>query len=257
MDMDRQLVEALSRGLRILDCFRLESPRLGNAEVARMTGLACSTVSRLTYTLVKEGYLEYDAGERTYRLGLRLLSLQPAVLAQTGLTDTIVPHLTELAEQTGETVLLSVYEHYALVAVKAAVPIDRHAARPVGYTYPVSGTAMGRAYVATCSAREMDDIVMHLNEGSEQLETALRTEFDEAATSYRQRGYCTALGIASPNKHSVAVPLHLQRLGRRMTMSVGGPAHRVTRQMLHGQIGPLLVRAAVAIERAFSREAQA
>ena len=81
MTADRQFVTALARGLEILDCFSPTRPLLTNGELSRLTGMASSSVSRLTHTLVKLGHLDYDADRGAYRVGLRVLSLQPAAMA--------------------------------------------------------------------------------------------------------------------------------------------------------------------------------
>lgn len=52
---------------------------LGNGELAERTGLARSTVSRLTQSLVEMGFLQYDAALRAYRLGVPVLSLAHAM----------------------------------------------------------------------------------------------------------------------------------------------------------------------------------
>ena len=57
---DRHFVTALSRGLEVLGCFRSGDKLLGNVDIARRCGLPKSTVSRLTYTLTRIGYLHYD-----------------------------------------------------------------------------------------------------------------------------------------------------------------------------------------------------
>ena len=54
---DRKFVEALSRGLDVLRAFSQGSVILGNQDIARITGLPKPTVSRMTYTLTKLGYL--------------------------------------------------------------------------------------------------------------------------------------------------------------------------------------------------------
>lgn len=55
---DRHFVTALARGLEVLSAFRSRDRLLGNQELARRCGLPKSTISRLTYTLTREGYLE-------------------------------------------------------------------------------------------------------------------------------------------------------------------------------------------------------
>ena len=56
---DRHFVTALARGLDVLSAFRSRDRTLGNQELARRCGLPKSTISRLTYTLTKQGYLEH------------------------------------------------------------------------------------------------------------------------------------------------------------------------------------------------------
>src|SRR6187402_2739745 len=68
---DRHFVTALARGLDLLACFRARDRVLSNQELARRSGLPKSTISRLTYTLTKIGYLEPAglSGGPGYRLG--------------------------------------------------------------------------------------------------------------------------------------------------------------------------------------------
>src|SRR5690606_5452262 len=54
---DRQFVTALARGLEVLSCFRASNVALGNQDIARLCRLPKSTVSRLTTTLTRLGYL--------------------------------------------------------------------------------------------------------------------------------------------------------------------------------------------------------
>src|SRR3954469_1406866 len=55
---DRHFVTALARGLEVLSVFRPQDRVLGNQELARRARLPKSTVSRLTYTLTRLGFLE-------------------------------------------------------------------------------------------------------------------------------------------------------------------------------------------------------
>lgn len=54
---------SLSRGLQLLRTFRNGIGALTNAEMADRTGLARLTVSRLTRTLVENGFLHYDIAQ--------------------------------------------------------------------------------------------------------------------------------------------------------------------------------------------------
>ena len=79
---DRHFVTALARGLEVLACFRHGDRVLGNQELARRCGLAKSTISRLTYTLTKLGYLIYVEDSAKYSLGTATLSLGSAMLSR-------------------------------------------------------------------------------------------------------------------------------------------------------------------------------
>src|SRR5687767_15616748 len=62
-DGDRQFATTLARGLEVLRCFTPLEPMLGNKEISVRTGLPKPTVSRLTYTLTKLGYLRHNRSE--------------------------------------------------------------------------------------------------------------------------------------------------------------------------------------------------
>ena len=66
---DRQFVTALARGLEVLRAFGPGSGPLGNQEIAEFAGLPKPTVSRLTHTLTKLGYLNYLPRLGKYELG--------------------------------------------------------------------------------------------------------------------------------------------------------------------------------------------
>lgn len=246
---DPQFVAALSHGLAILRCFSAEQPTLTNGALARMTGMARSSVSRLTHTLVKLGYLDYDTGTGAYRLGLCVLPLQPAALAGTRVVETAAPEMQELADRIHGRVLLTVYDSFGLTVVHGACTNpDIPAPRGVGSRYQIPRRAMGRAYIASCSGHEQEQILVHLAEGDGARWGALQEERDQALRSYRGYGYCTSLGEIRPGNHSVSTAVHLPHLGRRLMLSCGGPSELLPERMLRDRVAPLLMRSASAIE---------
>ncbi|MBV8048098.1 MAG: helix-turn-helix domain-containing protein, partial [Paludibacterium sp.] len=77
---DRHFVTALARGLQVLAAFLPGEGSLSNQQLAQRTGLPKSTVSRLSYTLTRLGYLAQDAESGGYRPGLAGLSLAGGLL---------------------------------------------------------------------------------------------------------------------------------------------------------------------------------
>jgi Transcriptional regulator len=58
--MPSRLNRSLERGIELLRAFGPGAELLGNGDLAERTSLPKATVSRLTRTLVQEGYLEHD-----------------------------------------------------------------------------------------------------------------------------------------------------------------------------------------------------
>ena len=73
---------AVERALRVLDAFLQVRGDAGTTELARLTGINASTVSRTLSTLVDAGYVEHVPDTGRYRLGTHLLALSNHVLAR-------------------------------------------------------------------------------------------------------------------------------------------------------------------------------
>src|SRR6476659_11498121 len=78
---DRKFVTALARGLEVLRAFTPTEGLLGNGEIAERTRLPKPTVSRLTYTLTKLGYLSHIERLAKYQLAPAALALGYTALA--------------------------------------------------------------------------------------------------------------------------------------------------------------------------------
>lgn len=254
MPVDRQFIAALAHGLELLRCFTSEQPVLTNGALAQMTGMTRSLVSRLTYTLVKCGYLDYDAEARAYRLGFSVLSLQPTALSGTRIVESVMPQMQELAERLGARVLLTVYDNFGLTVVQGVCTNpDIPAPMLVGWRYAISRRAMGRTFLASTSGVEQERVLAHLAQGDSLKSELLHAELHHAVQSYRSRGFCTSLGEGRPGNNSISVALNLPHLGQRLFLSCGGPAQRLTERALNDHVAPLLMRSAAEIERSAPR----
>src|SRR5256885_11261311 len=93
---DRQFATTLARGLEVLRCFTPLEPLLGNKEISVRTGLPKPTVSRLTYTLTKLGYLRHNMRLGKYQLGSAVLSIGYPLLASMNVRQVARPPMKEL-----------------------------------------------------------------------------------------------------------------------------------------------------------------
>lgn len=102
-----EAVGPLERGLTVLRAMAAEpGVRQRPGDLARTTGLARSTVDRITSTLEHLGYLRAEGQDLL--LAPRLMELGNAYLSSAGLSGTLGPHATALADALDESVSVTV-----------------------------------------------------------------------------------------------------------------------------------------------------
>ena len=99
--MSNDGVIAVERALSILDCFSPQSPSMTLAELAAKSPLHKTTIFRLLNSLERSGYVVRNK-EGVYSLGSRLLYLGRVYERGFKLTDVVMPILTALTRDTGE-----------------------------------------------------------------------------------------------------------------------------------------------------------
>ena len=142
-------LSSVGSALRLLKAFTAEEPELGVTEIAKRLGVAKSTAHRLASTLVAEGFLEQNAVDGRYRLGLLLFSIGTLVRRRMNVSEQAVPHLQALCESSGETVHLAVLHDAEVVFLRNIE--SKQAIRPrsyLGVRKPAFCTSEGRALLA-------------------------------------------------------------------------------------------------------------
>lgn len=244
---DRQFVTALHRGLEILRAFRpTDRAGLGNRELAERTGLPNSTVSRLTFTLWKLNYIIYDEGTGRYRMGVPVLSLGYACLAGIQIRETAQVHMQELADKCGDGVLVALggrddmtMTYLACARSTGIISLQLS----VGSRISLSRSAMGRAYIASTTEGERNEILTKINErGDADYAELMRTSIDEARRQIADRGFYINVGGWQPDVNSVAVPFRSPDGNTpMMSFNLGGPAYNLPKEKLESELGPKLV----------------
>ncbi|MCW5719570.1 MAG: IclR family transcriptional regulator [Devosia sp.] len=152
---DRQFVEAFARGMQLFEALSKHKKSMTNGDLARATGLPPSTISRLSYTAMKLGYLSHSGNGRAYQLTPKTLNLGYSVLSGMALIDRCTPLLKTLSEKTGQTVGLCVRDKLHVSFVQVEVGADLFALRfAVGGRLPVATSAAGIATLCILSERE-------------------------------------------------------------------------------------------------------
>jgi len=241
-DIDRKFVVALARGLEVLRAFTPSEGLLGNQEIATRTGLPKATVSRLTYTLMRLGYLSHFTRLGKYQLAPAAMSLGYSALANMRVRQIARPFMQELADYSKASVALGSRDRLNLVYIEHCRSETGVTLRlDLGSRVPLATTAMGRALLAALPANERDFLFGHIakNEGSRWPE--IRAGLEQAVDDVARRGFTLSAGDWQPDVSAVGVPLVPADGSAVVAFNCGAPAYQITRERLENDIGPRLV----------------
>jgi DNA-binding IclR family transcriptional regulator len=104
----RDLRTSLDRALAILDLISENGGSITNAELARRLSIPTSSCSYVLQRLERARYLTRSEETRRYELGIKVLGLAHGVLRDTGMPGVVDPILTEVAEKTGQAVIVAI-----------------------------------------------------------------------------------------------------------------------------------------------------
>lgn len=241
-DGERQSVRALERGLEVLRCFKPGDRYLGNQEIASRTGLPKPTVSRLTHTLTRLGYLNYSEKFGKYYLDTAVLALGYSFLANMDVRRIARPFMVELAEYAQASVALGVQDRLNMLYVEAyrstatvTLTLD------VGSQIPIATTSMGRALLCALPEAEREALLEQVRMRNEVDWQRIRAGVDLALKDFAERGFCLSLGDWKKDVHAVAAPLVPSDGSRILIFNCAGAAFQLRRHMLEDDLGPRLL----------------
>ncbi|MDB5796322.1 MAG: IclR family transcriptional regulator [Paucimonas sp.] len=242
---DRHFVTALARGLELLSCFRSGERLLGNQELAERARLPKSTVSRLTYTLTRLGYLQYDEPAGKYRLGTAALTLGSAMLSRLDIRQFARPQMQELAEFSRATVSLGIRDRLNMIYIEncrsqSALTLSLD----VGARIAIIQTAMGRAWLAAVSASERNDVLARVRDQDPQAWPEVEEKIARSAQEMHELGCCTSFGEWQPDVNAVAVAFRPAKGASVLSLNCGGPASTLTPAFLLDEVRPRLLEMA-------------
>ena len=254
---DRKFVVALARGLDVLRAFRPGDGVLGNLEIAARTGLPRPTVSRLTYTLTKLGYLTPVPRFGKYALAPAALALGYTALASQGIRPVAQPHMQMLADYAGGAVAVGARDRLSMVYLAQARGESALQVRlDLGARIPVASTAMGRALLAALSPGERAPLLDAIAERAGAEWPPLRDSIAASLETFARHGFTVSAGEWQEDVHAVGVPLLRGDGSPPLAFNCGAPAFRFTRQHLMDEIGPRLVAMVRTIEAALGGAVQ-
>ena len=206
-------VASLAKGLRVIEAFGADSPRLSIAEASARSGLDRAAARRALLTLEAEGYAACDG--KFFTLTPRVLRLGMAALAAMPLSQMVQPWLDQLSETIGRSCSAAILDGTEIVYVaRAAQKRVMSIGLMPGSRLPAHCTSMGRVLLAALPEEEARARI-------EASDLTPRTPFsvtDPAAVAARiaaasERGFAIIDQEVEIGLRSIAVPL-FDRRGR-------------------------------------------
>jgi IclR family pca regulon transcriptional regulator len=249
-------VEALARGLRIMETFSEKAPSLTLTEIASAVELDKSTVFRFIYTLEKQGYLERDPETKRYRPGLKVLRLGFTTLNSLDMAQIAQPYLKALSAKCGETTNMTVRSGAEIIYVlrndtQQIISVNLH----LGSRLPVHCTSMGKAQLIDLSRQELQDL---LGEGPyPKMGPNTITGLDALVTELndtRRRGYAVNDEELTAGLRSVSAPIREADGQVAAAINISVPSARVSRQELEHDMAPMMMETAREISLALGAD---
>lgn len=154
-------VNSVGKADQIIEAFKIED-ELSITELSKMLGYYPSAIHRFITTLEYLGYVERDPGNGKYRLGLKFLELGYLVFDRMDLRQRVRPVLKELADNSGETANLAIFDERreGIVFIdQIESPRDITMRLRVGEQAQLHATALGKVILAHLTSEKIQEIL--------------------------------------------------------------------------------------------------
>lgn len=222
--------------------FRPSDGLLGNQELAARTNLPKPTISRLTYTLTKLGYLTPVPRFEKYQLAPAAMALGYSALANMGIRHLSDPYRDQLMRETGGAVAIGARDRLSMIyfgqsrsELTVGVLLD------VGSKVPIATTAMGRAYLWALPDDERATLLREIKEHVGPNWPKVREGIERSGECIAKHGFAMSAGEWHNDIHAVGVALKLNDGTGPYAFNCGAPAFKFSEVLLKNDIGPRLV----------------
>jgi len=233
-------LEALARGLRVIEAFGRERKALTLSDVARLVDLPRASVRRTLTTLVRLGYAEMD--ERLFRLTPRILNLAGAYLASNTITGIVQPAIERLSEDVNEACSAAVLDGEDVVMIAHAAPRRViNVSAQVGFRLPAAASSLGRVLLAALDGPALDAFLASVQPTKLTSTTVVgKKELRKAILKARADGFSLVDQEAEIGFRSISVPL--RRIDGRVvaSLNIGVRSERCPLSTMRGVFLPKL-----------------
>ena len=227
-------VPAVDRAARIMTILAARTREMTLAEIVAATGYHKSSVHKILVTLCHHKFLVRDEFSKRYSLGIGLVQCGQAVLDNLNINRTAKSCLKELADFSGETANLGVLNGIQIVIVDSMeAESDIRVVPPVGTMDSVINKSSGKAVLAHFPTDLVGKIIERegLKANTKNSITSMKKFLKELDT-VREQGYATDFEEFREGISAVSAPIYDINGKVAGTLSIIGPAFRLTREKM-------------------------
>jgi IclR family transcriptional regulator, pca regulon regulatory protein len=206
----RNVVNSLSKGLRVLEAFTFERSEMTLSEVARHAGIDPGTAFRMLNTLVMLGYVARVPEGRRFRLTLKVIDLGLHAIGRADLRELARPILRSLVDEVSEAASLGVLDGADILYVERVragltrLGVDIR----IGTLIPAASGIIGHAILAFLPAAERERILeTPPRRSAATLQSLSKAELARTLELTRQRGYALQDSLFGNGLRVLAVPV--------------------------------------------------
>ncbi len=239
---ERDIMGGLAKGLKVIEAFTAEHPRLSISEAAEISGYDRATTRRCLLTLAELGYCAYDG--KYFTVTPRVLRLGTGCLASMPLPRIVQPWLDQLSEEIGQSTSVSILDDAEIVYVaRASQRRVMSIALMPGSRLPAYCTSMGRVLLAALPPER----AMELLSAAPLVQRTARTQTDvgelqRILQDVKVAGYASIDQEVEVGLRSIAVPLAGARGQALAALNVGLAATEEPMQAMVSRYLPALLR---------------
>ena len=230
-DDSRNVVNSLSKGLRVLEAFTFERPEMTLSEVARHAAIDPGTAFRMLNTLVMLGYVARVPEGRRFRLTLKVIDLGLHAIGRSDLRELARPILRSLVDEVSEAASLGVLDGADILYVERVragltrLGVDIR----IGTNIPAVSGVIGHAILAYLPAAERDRVLaLPPRRGELAAMPMTKAQLLQSLATVRRQGYALQDSMFGNGLRILAAPV-LDVDGYPVAaVSVAAPAIRLT-----------------------------
>lgn len=239
---ERDIMGGLAKGLKVVEAFTAEHPRLSISEAADISGYDRATTRRCLLTLAELGYCAYDG--KYFTVTPRVLRLGTGCLASMPLPRLVQPWLDRLSEEIGQSTSVSILDDAEIVYVaRASQRRVMSIALMPGSRLPAYCTSMGRVLLAALPSERALELLSagQLAQRTPKTQTDV-VELQRILQDVKAAGYALIDQEVEIGLRSIAVPLVGARGQTLAALNVGLAATEEPMPAMVSRYLPALLR---------------